>query len=269
MGTTASLTFGGGEPTGSGAHSRATTGASNVGDHFVADGDPDLLERVIESFIAFDRRFSLYREDSELSAVSRGDLALTAASAQLRNAYASAIGWRNRTGGAFSPHRPDRVIDLNGIVKALAMQAASDLLVASGQRNWCLNVGGDVLCAGTQSPDRPWSVGIVDPFDRSTLICAVVVSPATPAVATSGIAERGDHIWRNAGDRSAPNAREFVQVTVVAESIESADILATAIIAGGPEMLDRATASFAIDAFAVAADGTLRSTPGFSAALAP
>lgn len=262
MGTTASLTIA------DGAIAEGTIAENRTADLTMTAGDPQLVVRVIESFADFDQRFSLYRVDSELSAVSRGDLALTAASSQLRNSYAAAIGWRNNTGGAFTPHRPDGVIDLNGIVKALAMQAASDLLLSTGHLNWCLNVGGDVLCSGTQADAVAWSIGIVDPFDRSSLICALAIPADKPAMATSGIAERGEHIWTSAVARQIDDAARFVQVTVVAATIELADVLATAIIAGGQATLDLATANFAIDVFAICADGTMLSTPGFNVALA-
>ena len=95
--------------------------------------EPRLLHAVEAAFDAVDRRFSLYRPDSELSRIARGELALPNASAELRQSYADAVEWRSRTAGAFTPHRPDGVIDLNGIVKASAMAAAADLLDTAGE----------------------------------------------------------------------------------------------------------------------------------------
>jgi thiamine biosynthesis lipoprotein len=53
-----------------------------------------------------------------------------------------------------------------------------------------------------------------------------------------------------------------VQVTVLAEDILIADVLATAIMSGGREMLDLATDTWAIDAVVVGVDGSLLATPG-------
>jgi thiamine biosynthesis lipoprotein len=78
------------------------------------------------------------------------------------------------------------------------------------------------------------------------------------ALATSGSAERGDHIW-TAGTRGA----EFVQVSVAAADIVMADVLATAIVAGGTAMLHRATDHWDVDVLAVRRDGELLGTPGF------
>lgn len=221
--------------------------------------DPRLLRAVEADFDAFDRRFSLYRADSELSRVARGDLALHNASAVLRDSYADAVDWRSRTAGAFTPHRPDGVIDLNGIVKAAAMAAAAARLDAAGETDWLLNVGGDILGRGDNA-GAPWSIGISDPLDRSGLLCALTLDTGRTAVATSGTAERGEHVWRLQPERL--DSTPFRQVTVRAADIVTADVLATAILAGGHDHLDDWAARFPIDVLTVAADGAILATPG-------
>lgn len=218
-----------------------------------------VLYSVEAGFDEYDRRFSLYRPDSELSRVARGDLALRHASATLRESYADALEWRSRTAGAFTPHRPDGAIDLNGIVKASAMAAAADLLDTAGESDWLLNVGGDILGRGTLA-GAPWSIGVADPADRSGLLATLTLDGDRSAVATSGTAERGEHIWRR-GLLPAGGASAYRQVTVRAADIVTADVLATAILAGGREQLDDATARFAIDVLTVAADGEITATP--------
>lgn len=218
-----------------------------------------VLRSVQAGFDAYDRRFSLYRPDSELSRVARGELALPRASALLRNSYADALDWRSRTAGAFTPHRPDGVIDLNGIVKAGAMAAVSALLDAAGETDWLLNVGGDILSRGGFD-GAPWTIGITDPGDRAGLLCTLTLAAARPAVATSGTAERGEHIWR-LDPHAVAGATAFRQVTVLAADIVTADVLATAILAGGRDQLDEATARFAIDVLTVDAAGAIRATP--------
>ena len=107
-----------------------------------------------------------------------------------------------------------------------------------------------------------WAAGVVDPLDRSALLSAYRLGgPDTRrALATSGSAERGDHIW-TAGSRGA----EFAQVSVAAADIVTADVLATAIVAGGTAMLHRATDGWDIDVLAVRRTGELLATPGFRA----
>ena len=183
------------------------------------------LAGVRDIFTVADMRFSLYRPDSELSRVASGALSLAECSDQVRDAYANALAFSSLTSGAFTPHRWDGVIDLNGIVKAQAMERAGELINASGLRDWSLTVGGDILVNGPRSH----ATGIVDPFDSGALLCAIDLIAPRVAIATSGSAERGDHIWR-AGATGPP---EYVQVSVVGNDIITADVLATAIVAGG------------------------------------
>jgi FAD:protein FMN transferase len=223
------------------------------------------LTATIENiFSTAEQRFSLYHDDSELSRINFGTLDLTEASVSLRNAYASAMEWRRLTDGAFSPNRPDGMIDLNGIVKARAMDAAGHAFESAGIGNWSLNIGGDVLCLGSQSGSQPWTIGIVDPVDRAAMLCAVTLEGGRRAVATSGSAERGAHIWLG-GSR---NSAEFLQVTVTADDIVTADVLATAIMSGGQASLDHFTEKWSIDVLTVDLVGDLRATPGFRTSLA-
>jgi len=79
------------------------------------------------------------------------------------------------------------------------------------------------------------------------------------ACATSGSAERGDHIWTVG---AAP--AQFIQATVLSNDIVTADVLATAIIAGGAAALDRICEKWNIDAMTVDTEGNIRMTPGFA-----
>ncbi|WP_427128735.1 FAD:protein FMN transferase [Pseudarthrobacter sp. S9] len=227
----------------------------------VLDAATAAVERL---FAAWDETFSVYRPDSEASRLARGEVTLRQASAEMRNRYADAISWRILTGGAFSPERPDGVLDLSGIIKGYAIQQAGDALLALGIDDWCLNAGGDVLVSGSPGPGgaAPWQAGIADPQDRAVLLAGHALGGpgAKRALATSGSAERGDHIW-TAGTESA----EFSQVSVAAADIVTADVLATAIVAGGTAMLNRATDGWDIDVLAVRRSGELLATPGFRA----
>jgi len=210
-------------------------------------------------FAGYDRRYSLYDPASVLSRIAAGSLRLADSPDEVRAVYALALEWRDRTGGAFTPHRPDGVIDLSGVVKALAIQAAGAALDAAvapgdaGDASWMLNAGGDVLVRGRHGAD-PWSVGIVDP-DQRDVVVGVVQLDDRRAVATSGTAERGEHVWR----RSAPT---FRQATVIADDIVTADVLATAVVAGDEDDLRRITGDGTVDVLAFGVDGRVWATPG-------
>lgn len=213
--------------------------------------------QITASFDQLDQRFSLYKPESEATAVAERRLLLRQASAEYREAYALADQWNTDTDGAFTAFRPDGKIDLSGVVKAMGIRDAAAAL--TGVDNWCINAGGDVLISGVEAVDKPWVVGIVNPEDRTQLISQFTCSAEFPAVCTSGVGERGEHIWRvGANDK-------FVQVSVAASDIVTPDILATAIIAGGPHTLELACTKWRIEALAFLANGDAYATPAFRA----
>lgn len=211
-------------------------------------------------FAGFDRTFSLYQPQSELSRVAAGELSLMAAGAELRQMYALAIQWQLETNGAFTPVRADGVLDPSGVVKAAAIREAGQVLLDMGLGDWCLNAGGDVLTHGGPGLDAVWRAGIVDPADRGALLADVTLGAGRQALATSGSAERGAHIWSPAG------AEPLGQVSVLAADIVTADVLATAILAGGSPMLEDAVRRWPVQVLAVTRDGALLGTPGWKAA---
>ncbi|WP_261382555.1 FAD:protein FMN transferase [Arthrobacter sp. UKPF54-2] len=221
----------------------------------------DVVERLFQDL---DARFSLYRPESEASRLARGELTLRAASQDFRDRYAEAAQWRLLTEGAFTPERPDGLPDLSGLVKGFAIKEAGAALQSLGLGDWCLNAGGDVLVTGSPiaGSRAAWQAGIVDPEDRTTLIAAYPLGGGTGigALATSGSAERGDHIWTSGAGVSA-----FRQVSVAAADIVTADVLATAIVAGGVPMLNRATSGWDVQVLAIRNDGGILATPGFRA----
>jgi thiamine biosynthesis lipoprotein len=255
MGTVVSLTV----------PARALGTAAVPGTSADCERELDAATTAVEQvFARADETFSLYRPDSEASRLARGELSLRGASAVMRDRYADALSWRLMTEGAFSPERPDGVLDLSGIIKGYAIGQAGTALRCRGITDWCLNAGGDVLVMGSPVPGSgaAWAVGVVDPLDRSALLSAYGLGGPgiRQALATSGSAERGDHIW-TAGSHGV----EFAQVSVAAADIVTADVLATAIVAGGTAMLHRATDGWDIDVLAVRRTGELLATPGFRA----
>ncbi|TPW74194.1 FAD:protein FMN transferase [Schumannella soli] len=209
-----------------------------------------VVDWVRETFDRFDAQFSLYRDDSEISRLAAGDLRLGDTSDTFRRTYADALEWRSATSGLFTPHRPDGVIDLSGIVKAAAIADAGTILDTAVTGDWILNCGGDVLMRSS----APTAVGITDPHAPGRIATALTVAAPRRAVASSGSAERGEHIWGV--------ATGIAQATVVADDIVMADVLATAIVAGGTELLDTLTMTHRIDALVIAPDGAISATPG-------
>jgi thiamine biosynthesis lipoprotein len=216
-------------------------------------------DTVTQEFTARDERFSLYRPDSEASRIARGELSLTESSQDMRDAYAESLFWRDQTAGAFTPHRPDGRIDLSGTIKADALRAAAIALRERGVDTFSINAGGDIVTGGVPS-DGAWITGIAHPLESGSVLSVVSVMPGMSSLATSGIAERGEHIWRRPDTDTS-----FVQATVCADDIMAADVLATAIIAGGSETLDLVTARGDVGVLVVRADGSLLGNEMFRA----
>ena len=241
-------------------------GGTQRDSELVLEGATAAVERV---FAGLDEMFSLYRPDSESSRLARGEVTLRDASAAFRARFADATGWRLLTEGFFTPERPDGVLDLSGIIKGYAIDQAATALQAAGIEDWCLNAGGDVLVSGSPAPGTgsPWLAGVVDPLDRTALLSGFPLGATGhfAALATSGTSERGEHIWRAGMGRTEFRRSQFRQVSVAASDIVKADVLATAIVAGGKPMLDWATKSWDVEVLAVLGNGELLATRGFRA----
>jgi len=190
------------------------------------------LEAAVAWLHEVDARFSVYREESEIRRLDRGEAALDDCHPDVRHVLRACEDLRRVTGGAFDArgHRPDGALDPSGFVKGWAVDEAADLLVAAGARSFALNAGGDVVVRGEPAPGEPWRVGIRHPADAAGVAAVLAIRDA--AVATSGLYERGPHI-RDPRSGAVPGA--FASVTVVGPRLGPADAYATAALAMGAD----------------------------------
>lgn len=207
----------------------------------------DAIRAAFDVLRSADRHFSPFQPDSEVCRYERGE---TAASADLVEVLEIARLASIASGGAFSVHAPDGSLDTNGVVKGWAAQRAAETLLAHGAQNFCLNAGGDVVTRGEPEPGKPWRTGVRDPSDPRRIMA--VVAQCDGAVATSGTYERGAHVWDG---RTGEPAHSLVAATVVADSLTTADVLATCVLALGPEGVAWAIGNGARAAFAVLPGG--------------
>lgn len=209
-----------------------------------------------------DRTFSTYRPDSEVSRLATGTLGLDDVAPEVRHVLDLCDGASSASGGYFTS-RPGGRLDPSGMVKGWSVDVASDILRRAGSEDHCIVAGGDVLCQGAPNADEPWRIGVVDPFEPGRLLAAL--SPASTsrwAVATSGTAERGDHIVDPVHDRPAG---DLASVTVVASTLTVADWMATAAFAMGHESRGWLEQHEGVEAYAVTAEGDHWCTDGFEA----
>lgn len=229
-------------------------------------GDPGpAVRQAFDWLHEVDATFSTYRWDSEISRLERGDLDLGDASPDVRAVLARCEDLKARTGGYFDARAAAGALDPSGLVKGWAAEVASAFLRTAGIHCHCLNAGGDVVaCGGT--PEHPWRVGIVHPLHPDALTTVVEIQEA--AVATSGTAERGHHVY---DPHTCRPATALASVTIVGASLALADAYATAALAMGlqaPGWLTELAAAEGYQAYLIDAGGFAWATPGFAAQFA-
>jgi thiamine biosynthesis lipoprotein len=195
---------------------------------------PEVLDAVFAYLHDVDRRFSMFKPDSEISRLGREELTEAEASPDVRVVLELCDDLWRTSGGYFDvrTHRPDGRLDPSGLVKGWSIEEAARKIEAAGGRNFSINAGGDVVARGEPEAGRAWRVGIRHP--RRADRVAAVLAIHDGAVATSGTYERGDHIIDPHTGRPPWG---LLSVTVVGPSLTYADAYATTAFAMGPEGL--------------------------------
>ena len=222
------------------------------------NSDNEDLVRMFDWLRWVDATFSTYREDSEISRLDRGELAVADAHDDVRRVLDRCEELREETRGSFDARATGR-LDPSGLVKGWAVDGGADILHGAGLRNFALNAGGDMRLSGRAVPELTWRVGIQHPLDRARV--AAVVEANDLAVATSGAYARGDHVVEPHTGRPPHGV---LSVTVVGPELATADAYATAALAMGPHAGPHWTARLrGYEAMTILADETVLTTGGF------
>lgn len=215
-------------------------------------GDPTpeaceaVAQGVLRDLMWADDIFSLWRPDTPLSRVARGEITIDQCPPAVGEVLAECEKYREATGGFFDARRPDGTIDPTGIVKTWAVARAAWRLDGLGAAGWMVGASGDVLVSGLGPGLVPWNVGIADPRNaavpQSETVLDVVQLGAGHgsrfrAVATSGTAQLGQHVWN---PKTGKNTAAYLQVSVAGEDPVECDAWATAIVAGGQSVAEEA-----------------------------
>ena len=229
----------------------------------------ELANSAMEILEDANQRFSLYIEDSEITRLVRGELDWSKASYPQRTIREQVDLWRERTHGYFDAKVDGASYDPSGLVKSWATQNAADFLLANGLRSFTINAGGDIYLSPELESPLLHRVGLsnlrsIAAADAGANLILDLSGTPFRAVATSGISERGEHIWR-----SDTNS-EMIQVSVAGVDLVEADIWATAIISGGMEAweLFQSESNDRMRALVTTRAGALFSSKGFTNLLA-
>ena len=214
-----------------------------------------------------DRTFSLYKPDSPLSQLARGETRVADCPPVVSEIWDACDEWEKRTDGWFSAMTPQNTFDPSGIVKTWAAKRAAEYILQAGISDFTMNAGGDVWLSDHLSHEQDWRIAISKPVsiaaaDAGVLTVIDLQRTDFRAMATSGSAERGDHIWNpKAPGKDSPT--DLVQVSVVANDLVTADVWATAAFAAGTRGIPLLEAVPGIEALFILANGDLAATDGF------
>jgi FAD:protein FMN transferase len=210
-----------------------------------------------------DAVFSPYRHDSDISRLNRDELTITGCAPEVPEILELCRNLTATTGGYFDA-RVTGVLDPCGVVKGWAIEQLHQRFRDAGSSRHCINGGGDIRCYALPSESngsmRPWRLGVSDP--QHLLHLVTVVEGDDFALATSGSAERGNHIL-NPYTRRPPE--ELLSISVTGPDLTRVDAYATAAYAMGDTARDWIEGLDGIEAFAVRADGTTWLTSRFPA----
>lgn len=211
-----------------------------------------------------DAIFSLYKPDSPLSRLARGETSVAQCPAVVEQVWELCEQWNKTTDGWFSAFTAEHTFDPSGLVKTWAAQYAADKLIEAGITDFTLNAGGDILISDSQTREDFWRIAIGKPVSIASagagaLTVLDLKETQYRAVATSGSAERGEHIWNPKGSKIQ---KDVVQVSVIAQNLVEADVWATAAFAEGIGSLKRINKQSNLEALFVMADGSLQGTDG-------
>jgi thiamine biosynthesis lipoprotein len=237
---------------------------------------PDATQGVIsdacETLHTADEIFSLYKSESPISRLARGETRLADCPPIVSEVWDACEEWEKRTDGWFSAMNPQNIFDPSGFVKTWAAKRAAEWILNSDIFDFSMNAGGDVLLSEKLTRQKDWRIAISKPISISSTnrgILTVLDLKKSPfrAMATSGIAERGHHIWNpKAPGKVAPT--DLVQVSVVAKDIVTADVWATAAFAAGARGVSLLDSVDEVEGLFVLSNGDLAATSNFASLFA-
>ena len=189
------------------------------------------------------RRFGLRGAEGRLPGVppESGGASATSAAESPAPAAPGPVGWRHvrfdSVRRAVRFDAPGVGLDLGGIGKGYALDAALRILVAHGIESALLDFSGQILVHGAGPDDGGWRIGVAGPADRDRP--GEVVRITSGSLASSGNGERSvagangpvGHILDPASGRPAGFTGT---VTVLAGDGVTADALSTALFVMGP-----------------------------------
>jgi thiamine biosynthesis lipoprotein len=218
----------------------------------VPAGHEPEIEQAFAEAQRVERMISTWRNDSELSRLNAG--VTPSVSSELQALLDEVTRWKQRTGGAFSPHvkalvdvwrtrdegtlpdpaaivaaQADRQIEEGGFGKGYALDR---MLASIAAPEASINFGGQITARG------PLQVAIADPANRDVPVVELTITDAS--ISTSSGSERTfEHEGRKFSHIFDPRTGQALpprgSATVIAQQALAADVLSTALYVMGEE----------------------------------
>jgi|SRR5665213_1961986 len=219
--------------------------------------DEAAFQKVHDYFCDVDEQYSPYKPSSEVSKINDG-LPEAKWSKEMKTIMKLCRQTKDQTQGYFDVFHKGR-FDPSGLVKGWAISNAADLLRDLGFQNFYIEAGGDVQVSGRNEEDKPWNVGLRNPFNKDEIVKVVQVS--TEGVATSGTYLRGQHIYNPFQENA--EITDVASLTVIGPNIYDADRFATAAFAMGKQGIKFIEELKGYEAYMIDSDKMATLTSGF------
>jgi thiamine biosynthesis lipoprotein len=153
------------------------------------------------------------------------------------------IDWRNilfdKAAGTVKLRKPETRINLGGIAKGYAVDAASRILEQAGLRAYFVQAGGDLYVRGRKPDGSRFRVGIRDPRGKNAWDYFAMIEVEDHAFSTAGDYERsflkdGKRYHHILDPRTGFPSERSASVTVISPTALWADAVDTAVFILGP-----------------------------------
>lgn len=211
------------------------------------------FEKIFNYFQEVENRFSIFKNDSEVSLINHGRVKPEDYSFEMCDVLTRAEETRVATNNYFNIYLNNK-INPSGLVKGWATYNAAEMLKKNNFKKFYIEAGGDIQAAG-----KSWKVGIRNPFDINQVV--KVLNIENKGVATSGSYIRGHHIVNpnNLDDK----LEDIVSITVIGPNVYEADRFATAAFAMGRDGINFIESLSGFDAYMIDKDGIATKTSNF------
>lgn len=143
-------------------------------------------------------------------------------------------------GGRIARRSGAEQLDFSAIAKGYAVDEVASLLSSLGIKNYLVEIGGEMITAGTNRENKSWTVAINTPKPEAGLMDAIsLISLSNKALATSGNYRNfyevdGQKYGHTIDPKTGfPFMSKLLSVTVIAENCMLADAYATGFMSMG------------------------------------